>query len=94
VTSSHRAYLGIQSANVLGAPGVLVYGVASGGPAAQAGITTQELIVSVDGKATPDTSALSVVLAGLQPGQKVAVVIEHANGNRSTVQVTLGQIPG
>jgi S1-C subfamily serine protease len=94
VTNSHRAYLGIRSANVLGAPGVLVYAVANGGPASQAGITTQELIVSVDGKPTPDSSALSVVLAGLEPGQKVAVVVEKADGTRSTVQVTLGQIPG
>jgi putative serine protease PepD len=94
VTNSHRAYLGIRSANVLGAQGVLVYGVASGGPADQAGITTQELIVSVDGKPTPDSSALSVVLAGLQPGQKVPVVVEKADGTQSTVQVTLGEIPG
>jgi putative serine protease PepD len=94
VTNSHRAYLGIRSANVIGAQGVLVYAVVSGGPADQAGITTQELIVSVDGKPTPDSSALSVVLAGLQPGQKVPVVIEKADGTQSTVQVTLGEIPG
>jgi putative serine protease PepD len=94
VTNSHRAYLGIRSANVIGAQGVLVYAVVSGGPADQAGITTQELIVSVDAKPTPDSSALSVVLAGLQPGQKVPVVIEKADGTQSTVQVTLGEIPG
>ena len=94
VTNSHRAYLGIRSADILNAPGVLVYSVESGGPAAQAGITAQELILSVDGQPTPDNAALTTVLAGLQPGQTVAVVIEHANGNQSTVQVTLGQIPG
>ncbi len=94
VTSSHRAYLGIRSANVIGAQGVLVYAVQSGGPADKAGITTQELIVSIDGKPTPDSNTLSVVLAGLNPGQTVPVLLEKANGTRSTVQVTLGQIPG
>ncbi len=94
VTNSHRAYLGIQPANVIGAPGVLVYSVEPGGPADQAGITTRELIVSIDGKPTPDGNTLSTVLAGLQPGQKVPVVVEKANGTQSTVQVTLGQIPG
>ncbi len=43
---------------------------------------------------TPDGNTLSTVLAGLQPGQKVPVVVEKANGTQSTVQVTLGQIPG
>jgi putative serine protease PepD len=94
VTNSHRAYLGIRSADALGAPGVLVYSVQSGGPAATAGITAQELILSIDGKPTPDTSTLTTVLAGLQPGQTVAVVVEHVNGSQSTVHVTLGQIPG
>jgi S1-C subfamily serine protease len=78
----------------MGATGVLVYAVEAGGPAAQAGITARELIVSIDGRSTPDNSTLSVVLAGLQPGQTVPVVVERANGSRATVQVTLGQIPG
>jgi S1-C subfamily serine protease len=94
VTNSHRAYLGIRSANVIGAQGVLVYAVQSGGPADKAGITAQELIVSIDGKPTPDSNTLSVVLTGLNPGQTVPVVVEKANGTQSTVQVTLGQIPG
>ncbi len=94
VTNSHRAYLGIQSADVLGAPGVLVYAVVGGGPAAAAGIKAGELITSIAGKPTPDSSTLAVVLAGLQPGQTVPVVVKTATGSTRTVQVTLGQIPG
>jgi putative serine protease PepD len=94
VTNSHRAYLGIRAANVTGAQGVLVYGVDAAGPASTAGIEAGELIVSIDGKATPDSSTLSVVLAGLEPGQTVPVVVMTASGSQSTVQVTLGQIPG
>ncbi len=94
VTNSHRAYLGIRSANVIGAQGVLVYAVQPGGPADTAGITAQELIVSIDGKPTPDSNTLSVVLASLNPDQTVPVVVEKASGTRTTVPVTLGQIPG
>ncbi len=94
VTSSHRAYLGIRSADVMGAQGVLVYAVQGNGPAEQAGIKAGELIVSIDGKPTPDTNTLAVVLAGLEPGATVPVVVRTSNGRRSTVQVTLGQIPG
>jgi S1-C subfamily serine protease len=94
VTNSHRAYLGIRSADVLAAQGVLVYAVESGGPAAQAGIRAGELIVSIDGQPTPDSNTLAVVLAGLQPGQRVPVKLREPNGSTSTVEVTLGEIPG
>jgi S1-C subfamily serine protease len=98
VTASHRAYLGIQAANVTGdqgAPqGVLVYAVESGGPAAKAGIKQGDLITSVDGKPVGDTNQLSMVLATLEPGKDVAVVVQKDDGSQSTVHVTLGQIPG
>jgi S1-C subfamily serine protease len=94
VTNSHRAYLGIRSANVTGAQGVLVYALVDGGPAEEAGIRAGELIVSIDGKATPDSASLSVVLAGLQPGQRVPVVVLSESGGQRTVQAELGEIPG
>jgi len=94
VTSSHRAYLGIRSADVIGAPGVLVYGVQAGGPADRAGIVAGDLILSLAGTPTPDSQALSTVVAGLEPGQTVAAVVERQDGTRATVQVRLDQIPG
>ncbi len=94
VTNSHRAYLGIRAANITGTQGVLVYGIDPGGPAAKAGIQRGELITSIDGKATPDSNALSMVLASLEPGNTVPVVVVTSNGSQTTVQVTLGQIPG
>jgi putative serine protease PepD len=94
VTDSHRAYLGIRSADVMGAQGVLVYSVAAGGPAAAAGIKAGELITSIDGQATPDAATLSQVLAGLKPGDTVKVALLTSNGAQTMVQVTLGEIPG
>jgi putative serine protease PepD len=94
VTNSHRAYLGIRAADVSGAPGVLVYGVTAGSPAARAGIEPDTLIVSIDGKPTPDSGALSEVLAGLDPGTTVKVLVMTAAGSQKTVDVTLGELPG
>jgi putative serine protease PepD len=94
VTSSHRAYLGIRTANVSGAQGVLVFSVEAGGPAAKAGIPEDVLITSIAGQPTPDSPTLSAVLAGLQPGQAVDVEIVKQDGSTSTVKVTLGELPG
>ncbi len=73
VTESHRAYLGIQAANITGAqgaaPGVLVYAVEDGGPASKAGIKEGDLIVSIGGKPVADTNQLSMVLATLESGK-------------------------
>jgi putative serine protease PepD len=93
VVASHRAYLGIRAANTGGA-GVLVFEVGSGGPAANAGIKPDELIVSVAGKETPDLTTLAAVLADLSPGQTVPVKIERPDRTSATVQVTLGELPG
>jgi len=93
VTNSHRAYLGVDVAETT-AGGLLVTGVQPGGPATKAGIRAGELVAAVNGTATPDQATLADVLAGLNPGQTVTVTVVHANGNRQTVRVTLGQYPG
>ena len=94
VVSSHRAYLGIRTANVTGADGVLVFSVAANGPAAKAGITDNVLITSIAGKPTPDSPTLAAVLAELEPGQTVDIVLESRDGSTKTVKVTLGELPG
>ena len=92
VTNSHRAYLGVRVGNARS--GVYIASVAAGGPAEAAGIRSGDVVTSIDGKATPDTSALSEVLASLEPGQKVKVAINRPDGTTATVTVTLGQLPG
>jgi S1-C subfamily serine protease len=92
VVSSHRAYL--EAANIQSSAGVLVYSLDPNGPAAKAGIPQGVLITKVAGMDVPDTATLSAVLATLSPGQSVPVVIERADGSTSTIQVTLGELPG
>jgi S1-C subfamily serine protease len=94
VVDTHRAYLGIRAANVDPPVGVLVYSTDPGGPAEKAGIKPGMLIASIDGKATPDSAALSTVLANLAPGQTVTVKILNQDGSTQDVKVTLGELPG
>jgi putative serine protease PepD len=84
----------IRSADVTGAQYVLVYAVVSGGPADRAGIQAGELIVSVDGKATPNSAVLSLVLADLRPDQRVPVDVRRTYGSQRSVEVQLGELPG
>jgi putative serine protease PepD len=93
VTNSHRAWLGVEvAATTTG--GLLITKVATGGPAAKAGIRAGDLVTAVQGTATPDPPTLADVLAGQHPGQTVRVVVARPGGASRTVRVTLGQFPG
>ena len=97
VTNSHRAAIGAEVATVLGpdgtAGGVGVVAVTSGGGAERAGLRAGDVITSVAGAQTTDTTALSQALAAAKPGDKVTVTISR-DGQDRNVQVTLGELPG
>jgi S1-C subfamily serine protease len=98
VTNSHRAALGVRVQTVMGPDGqpagVGIAAVLPGGPAAKAGLRAGDVINAVNGTATPDTETLAAILANLHPGQRVPVKATTAGGGTTTVQVTLGQLPG
>ncbi|MEU8341197.1 putative serine protease PepD [Actinomadura meyerae] len=99
VSNSGRAALGVTVRTIVDpqsgrGSAVAVVNVERGGGAAKAGIVPGDLIMSVNGTATPDQTALSSVLANLKPGDTVKVEIQRADGSKKTVQVTLGQLPG
>jgi len=97
VTNGGRATLGVTGANSVsqaGQPGgVIVRTVQPGGPAANAGMQTGDVIVQINGQQTPSLSVLHGILAGLSAGS-ASVTIVHANGSQQTVQVSLTNLPG
>jgi serine protease Do len=97
------AYLGVVSQTVsanlatqFGLPvnqGAYVVATTSDGPAAGAGIRQGDVIVSIDGQTIASGDDLGRVLEGLTPGKAVPVVVVGSNGQRRTIQVTLGTRP-
>jgi len=75
-----------------GAHGVIVAAVDPASPAARAGITSGDVITTVDGHATPTTAALSRQISAHRPGQVVLLAVSTRHGDR-TVQVRLGPGP-
>jgi putative serine protease PepD len=92
VTSSGRAYLGVQLMDTNN--GVGVYSVAAGSPAEKAGVKAGDLILSINGQATATTSDLAQILIKLQPGNAAKLEVQHSDGTKATLNVTLGQLPG
>jgi S1-C subfamily serine protease len=97
VVDSRRAALGVSIATVAdqqGNPlGAGIAALVAGGPAASAGLQVGDIIVGVDGHQVRSAQELSAVLATLKPGQTVPVDVQRA-GSATTVNVTLGTLPG
>ena len=97
VTNSGRAALGVvvrATFDDTGRPtGVGVVRVTRGGPADKAGIKPGDTITAVNGMPTRSPSDLTEALARLQPGATVKVDLLRPDGNRSSVQVKLGELP-
>jgi S1-C subfamily serine protease len=62
------------------------------GPAARAGLSAGEIIVSAAGQPTPSVDDLTTELATTRPGQRIAVAVRSGTGTR-TVDVTLAELP-
>ncbi|MFI0373222.1 S1C family serine protease [Actinomadura sp. 1N219] len=99
VSDSGRAALGVTVRTIVDPQSgqrsaVAVVEVERDGGAAKAGVEPGDLILSVNGTATPDQTALSSVLATLKPGGVANVQIQRRDGTKKQVQVTLGELPG
>jgi S1-C subfamily serine protease len=92
VTNSGRAYLGVEMRD--GTNGPVIVALTAGGPAGKAGVQVGDVVQSIDGTVTPDTSTLGEVVASHKPGDSVQVKVQHQDGTDATITVTLGQLPG
>ena len=92
VTNSGRAYLGVQLRDGVGGP--IVVAISSGGPASKSGLVVGDVVMSIDGTATPDSATLIEAVVAHQPGDTVKLDVQHQNGTTATVNLTLGELPG
>jgi serine protease Do len=73
--------------------GALVLATLANGPAAEAGIREDEVIVEIDGEAIEVAEDLGRVLDALTPGDVVDVRVVGSDGDERTHRVTLGTKP-
>ncbi len=74
--------------------GAYVVDTPSDGPAEAAGITTGDVIVSIDGNDVATADDVGRILEGLKAGQEVVVEVVGTDGSRRTIDVTLAARPG
>jgi putative serine protease PepD len=88
------AYMGVSlnDSTTAGRGGALIAEVASGGPAADAGLEVGDLVVEVDGQAVGGSDDLVGRIRDHQPGDKVTLKVVR-DGRERTVTVTLGERP-
>jgi S1-C subfamily serine protease len=83
----------VAQAGLPGREGVLILGVAIGGPADQAGVKRGDIILGLHGKKVASVGDLTRTLRQeLRSGQQVDVEL-FRNGDRRTLKLVLGEVP-
>jgi S1-C subfamily serine protease len=71
----------------------VISGVASGTPAAAAGLTGGDVITGVSGTAITSSAGLTAALQGHHPGDKVKLTWTDQSGATHSATITLGSGP-
>ncbi|MCX6385752.1 MAG: trypsin-like peptidase domain-containing protein [Solirubrobacterales bacterium] len=87
-----RAFLGASSSPSPSGPGALIQTVTADGPAARAGLRSQDVIVAIDGRQIGDPDALIAIISTAKPGDRVELEIVR-DGQRKSLSVELGTRP-
>ena len=86
-----RAWLGVSTSDAAPRDGAVVQQV-TGEPARRGGLRPGDVITSFDGRTIATASDLGQAVLTRKPGDTVKVVVQR-NGNRETLDVTLGTRP-
>ncbi len=86
-----HAYMGVEITDAPGG-GATVASVASGTPAARAGLEKGDVVTAFDGTSVADSDALTADVTTAKPGQKVTLTVRR-NGATKQISVTLGVQP-
>jgi putative serine protease PepD len=87
-TVSH-AYLGVSTTDSAGTTGAQVAEVASGSPAASAGLKTGDVITAIDGEKVTGSGDLVTAISDHTPGDRLELSIRRGS-DTETLTVTLG----
>lgn len=74
-----------------GEGGLKVVRVADEGPAAEAGIEVDDLILALNEKPVPDRETLREILAEMHAGQRVVIELIRSSGENETLNFRLGE---
>jgi putative serine protease PepD len=83
-----HALLGVQVTDAEDG-GAVIVAVTKGGPAAKAGLRSNDIVTQIDATSISDATSLTAVIRSHQPGDRVTVHYKRA-GAEHTAQVTLG----
>jgi len=86
----NRGFLGLTWAEGEGGA-VRVVRVLPGSPAEAAGVRPGDVLRKLGGKAVDGLESARALTAGVRPGDSVAVVVERAGGEMSTLNLTAGE---
>jgi len=87
LTPADRGVLGLE-----GRGGVLIAGVIVGGPAEQAGLRVEDVVLSVNGRSVSNMGELRSAIADVRPGDRATLSLLR-DGQQSDLTVTLGRRP-
>jgi len=98
-TGAASAYLGVEVENVTSSlartlhltpeSGAVVVGVTGGGPAGEAGVMIDDVIVSMDGSPVSTSAQLAIDVSALSPGDRASLGL-YRGSRQLTLNVTLG----
>jgi S1-C subfamily serine protease len=90
-TVSH-AYLGVSTSQSTATTGARVGSVATGSPAASAGLKAGDIVTAIDGKQITGSSDLVAGIADRGPGDRIKLTV-HRGSDTLTLTATLGTQP-
>ncbi len=89
--NTNPGYLGVR-AEQLDDCGVLIVEIVTDSPADKAKLQADDVIVALDGTATPAIALLRQSIQAKQPGDKVTLTVQRS-GQQMDIEVTLGVRP-
>jgi putative serine protease PepD len=87
-----HAYLGVQLTDAGSGGGATVAQTVSGGPGADAGLRTGDVVTAIDGKTVASSDALVSAVDSHKPGDQITLTVKRG-GDTSQLKVKLGTRP-